>query len=540
MSYDDEELGLAPRDDDDLGLVPVEEIKRPIAPDVSIKSGVRLIPVTCTTCRTRMYAGENQVGLWKKCPDCERLTEIRPAPPSFPLVADDPEAAGGYEIGEPEEIRREPVRLGFDYRTLDDRHGEESLPPPALIDRPPLMERVLERFMKNDEEKSEEARIVRREAEIAREVETIKQAVREGKLERHLAERELKDAAADPAARKNAAKQREFAAAVSPPPIPPRLPGLMPDAVRASTPPKAADPNAVFAALDDAVAEVAARRNAPDKPPRRTAQPPAETAPPWLPLLDRRCRARMIVLVVCGLLGNFFGEKARSMIWQVLIDRVYGQSPGYSYNTAETGLLVVSFWVGAVLTVVWIVLLFLFGISLFQAASRGNDRVDRWIPFSLDFGFSYAGYTILTMLVAGIPGLLLREAITALRPAWAGPSVAVYFLGLFLCFPILFLCLVESDSFFGAYPRKTLSSLVRDRGRWLRFYVESLPAFGVPVALAVVLYLLGANFADLWIMQSLFYYLAASVLLTFCGFFVLPYFRLLGRLAFAVRENMNH
>ncbi|MDR1291548.1 MAG: hypothetical protein LBK06_10140, partial [Planctomycetaceae bacterium] len=84
------ELELEPIEDDELELEPIvdDEAAKQIAPDIPFNAGVRMIPVICSACRTRLYAGEDQVGLWKRCPDCYRLTEIRAVAPRFILTAD--------------------------------------------------------------------------------------------------------------------------------------------------------------------------------------------------------------------------------------------------------------------------------------------------------------------------------------------------------------------------------------------------------------------------------------------------------------------
>lgn len=240
----------------------------------------------------------------------------------------------------------------------------------------------------------------------------------------------------------------------------------------------------------------------------------------------------MVILILFGLVGNFFGEKARSMIWQIMIDKVYAQTPGYSYNLAESGLFLVSFWVGAVLTVVWGTLLFLFGLSLFQETSLGKDRVDTWTPFNLDFGLSYLFWTLLILYGAGYPGCLLWWALYSSVDMSLNQFVLV---SQFFCFPVLFLCVIESETFFGTWPRKTLRSLRHNPGLWLKLYGIALILTGIPSAIVVGLYRLGTLYDEHWIMHSFFYYLIASILLTFAGFFVILYFRLLGLAAREIR-----
>ncbi|MDR1964733.1 MAG: hypothetical protein LBQ50_13240 [Planctomycetaceae bacterium] len=576
MEHDEEELRLAPIEDDELGLAPIkdEEAEKPIAPEIPYNAGVRLIPVICSACKTRLYAGEDQVGLWKRCPDCDRLTEIRAVPARFMLIANDPEAAGGYKIQEPEisgqdifQLKAENQKSIDEYRKKQNQNRMENrLPPPVFIDRPPMLDGVLNQFLKSSEEKEEESEIIHRESEIEREVEAVKRAVRNGKLEEYLAQSESRsptpnEPPPDPAARKRIEKQRQFDAAVSlptPPPLPPVLtvhsPPLPPKA-----PPSFSEIPSSFSETSQPISKLPQHlsensfhsSNSPKSPKSPDSSgslnlsklPDLSTVSGevsdsfWWLFLERRCRARMLILIFCGFLGNLTGEKARSMIWQILIDRVYGQPSGYSYNLTESGFFLINFWFGAVLSLVWLTLLFLFGISLFLETAAGKDRIENWIPFNLDFGLSYVGWTLLLLFVSGFPGFILWQGTAFFLPDKESALIFLHFTGQFLCFPVLFLCAIESDTFYGNFPRQTLSSLWQRPGLWLWFYVVSAVLVGVPAAILSGLFFAGTALAEHWIMQSLFYYLIAAILLTFCGFFVLFYFRLLGKTAWKIRSK---
>lgn len=533
---DDDELGLAPwgDEDGDLGLAPVEDedAKKVIAPDVPLKSGTRLIPVICSACRTRMYAGEDQVGLWKKCPDCERLTEIRYVPPKFMLIADDPEAAGGYEVKEPEIDRSEIYRQRAEerlaeaekrQRDYEARKNDARKPPPTFDDQGPPLERVFNTLLKSPEEIKEEQKIKKREAKIEAELEAVKKATREGTLEQYLASKKGNRNADDPAARKRAEKQRDFEAAQSE------------GDFGGFTPPSHSNAAALFAALDDAIDDVV------------QAKKPSSLLEP---LFDLRCRARMLILIVCGFFGNFFLLNANSMIWEVIFDRTNQPSADYGFRLTGKGfsvpigslppmlwdssVLIVCFWIGAVLSVIWVALLFLFAINLFLETREGKDRVENWIPFDLDFGFSYIGWCCLILFVSGFPGFLLWQGLSYFQPEWEGVLMLVLLIGHFFCFPILFLCVIESDTFLGQPPRKTLASLVRQPGFWLKFYTVSFPFAILPPGVGIGLALVGTIFEEYWIMHTVLYYLVAAAILTAVGFCVLLYFRLLGQTAWRI------
>ncbi len=533
----DEDYRLAPIDEDELRLAPIddEEAEKPIAPDVPLSPGVKLIPVICTACRTRLYAGENQVGLWKKCPDCFRLTQISAAEPEFPLVADDPETAGGYELRESEVGKRETFRLGIDYRTLEEDRGEKRDIQRHFADQSPKLERLFNNLLTTKEEKEEERQTLARERKIAEEVEAVKRATREGRLEEHLGHAPGDSLATRLEARRRAAEAAEATAkgiqpsrkttSFSPPPSPPpplqqppalRLyPGSKTTELRPEEK-KASDAAAFFAALDAAISEVGQEEKRPGF---------------FSPFLAPSSRARMIVFLGCGLIGNFFGEKARAAVWRVLGET----DPGSVFSAADQGFFLGSFWIGAVGSVVWLAMLFLFGISIFLETAKGKHRIDHWVPFNLDFGLSYFGWSFLMLLLSAFPGFLVWQTLRLGTEISSGQSLAIFLVSQFLCFPLLFLCVIESDTFFGAWPHKTLASLRQRVGLWLRFYIEAAFIVGVPSLAIVCLYAWGMLNAESDFAQSTFYSLLVGAILTLGGLFPLFYFRRLGLLAADVR-----
>jgi hypothetical protein len=586
MEHDNEELQLAPIEEDELGLAPIEDdnATKQIAPDIPYNTKTRLIPVICSACKTRLYAGENQVGLWKRCPDCECLTEIHAVPPKFMLVANDPEAAGGYNIQEPNvsnqnifQLRAENQKsFEIHQKEQNQKRTENQLPPPVFIDHPPVMEGMLNRLLKSNEEKNEDLAALQQHLEIEKETEAIKKAARNGNLENYLANsknyypqnnsdktveqnnrtfvEKLAETHPSRNADQNTASQNTDAKSpfdaptplsILSPPLPPALPPT-PPAIPTPTvfPPPLPTPPEIPATPE---ISLPLPSNSTHSRLRSSASPNSQSFGLqnstshflWSPLFDPRCRSRMIVLSVCGLLGNFTGEKARSMIWQIVFDNVYGKHAGYSYNFMESGFLFVNFWFGAVLSVVWLTMLFLLGISLFLESADGKDQIKHWIPFDLNFGCSYVGWSLLILLVSGFPGFIIWQGTCLFLPNNESILIILHFVGQFLCFPILFLCVIESDTFYGNFPRQTLASLYQHPLLWLQLYGKATILVGIPITILIGLLFAGMTFAEHWFMQSLFYYLIAAFLLTFCGYFVLLYFRLLGKTAWNIRSKQK-
>ncbi|MDR2115414.1 MAG: hypothetical protein LBP87_03430 [Planctomycetaceae bacterium] len=563
MEREDEEFRLTPIEEDELGLAPIEdeEAQKPVAPDIPYNAGTRLIPVICSACKTRLYAGENQVGLWKRCPDCGRLTEILAVPPKFMLIADDPEAAGGYDIQEAEVSGQDIFRLKAEnqksfeeYREKQNRNRlENRLPPPVFIDQPPIVEGVLNHFLKSREEKNEEDALLQRQLEIEKETEAIKMAARNGKLESYLSGSENNsDKTVDLVTPKPFEKQFPFdkstsstSSPVIPPPLPPPLPSPLspplppplPPVLTVCPPPLPQEVPSIslpFPVNSDG-SSYSSRSHSRSRS-HSSGSHSYFSGSLWSPLFDVRCRSRMIILTICGFLGNFTGEKARSMIWQIVFDKVYGQFAGYSYNLMESGFFLINFWFGGVLSIIWLAMLFLFGISLFLETASGKDRIERWIPFDLDFGFSYIGWSCLILFVSGFPGFIIWQGCSFFLSDKESILIILHFIGQFLCFPVLFLCVIESDTFYGNYPRQTLTSLYRRPQLWLKLYTEAVILISIPITILIGLFFAGTAWAEHWFMQSLFYYLISAILLTFCGYFVLLYFRLLGKTAWEIQK----
>ena len=516
----DEDYRLAPFDEADLRLAPIleEETEKPIAPDIPFRRDAKLIPVVCSACHTRLYAGTNQVGLWKKCPDCFRLTLISSAEPEIVPTDEDSEPAGGYELREPEVGKRETFRIGIDYRTLDVDQGEKRTLPRHFEDDTPKLEQIFNNLLTTNEEKEEEHQAVLRERKITEEVEAVKRAAREGRLEELISS----NPGDSLAARLETRRRMADAAAgkgqpLSPPPLPPQSPVLK--LTPKGTGNKAMDGAALFAALDDAILEVGGKK----KP-----------LTFFTPFFAASSRPRMVVFLVCGLIGNFFGDQVRATVWRVLAEL----DPGQVFGVADRGHLAGSFWIGAFFCIVWLTMMFLFGISVFLETAKGKHRIDHWVPFNLDFGLSYFGWSFLMLVVSGVPGLLVYQTVCLLTPVSAAATLGILLAAQFLCFPLLFLCVIESDTFCGVWPKKTLASLSQRRGLWLRFYVDTAFVVVLPLAAIVCLYRWNPVNTELDVSRSALFLFSAvtTVLLTLSGLCPLFYFRRLGLLAADCRE----
>ncbi len=235
----------------------------------------------------------------------------------------------------------------------------------------------------------------------------------------------------------------------------------------------------------------------------------------------------MLLLLIAGLLGNTFSEKAKVMIFSALADA------NYMFQKTD---LVVLFWLGVSMFIIWLAMLFLFGMSLFLEISQGKNRVEHWIPFNLNFGCSYFLWMLLILLVAGVPGTWLLVTL-----AYFFPEIRSFMPSLLpalniLVFPIVFLCVIESETFLGPFPRKTLTSLLRLPRLWLRFYATTFFLVVVPLIVLFLWTYAGMGKRDLWESQTVMY-VFSGMIWTACGFFVLLYFLRLGLLAWEIEQE---
>jgi DNA-directed RNA polymerase subunit M/transcription elongation factor TFIIS len=90
-----------------------------VAGDVpQYNNNILLVPVVCSLCGTRMYAGEDEIGGFKICPDCGRQNEIKPVPKAERIKPD--LTNGSYNVGQVNELEERPVlRTLTDYRFVD-------------------------------------------------------------------------------------------------------------------------------------------------------------------------------------------------------------------------------------------------------------------------------------------------------------------------------------------------------------------------------------------------------------------------------------
>lgn len=122
---------------------------------------VKLIPVVCSLCQTRMYATVDQAGQEKECPDCGRMNPIVMPPDEKLLTVEELFPAHGEYTVDAKPPKRPMPRINVDYRTVEGSlvfrepqptDGEDLVLDPEIVNRDSPEERKKKRKKKFEEE----------------------------------------------------------------------------------------------------------------------------------------------------------------------------------------------------------------------------------------------------------------------------------------------------------------------------------------------------------------------------------------------------
>ncbi|MGL6194302.1 MAG: hypothetical protein ACRC2T_05720, partial [Thermoguttaceae bacterium] len=355
---EDEDYKLAPiEEESELSLAPInDEDEKKIAPDFPLDTKLRLIPVICSACKTRLYATENQVGMWKVCPDCGRKSEIRYVEPEFRYSVELSEN-GGYIVKEPEIEQKPTFNIDVDYRTVGGEKEQDFIPFRTFNDEQPIGESILQNMLRSKEEKEQ----IKKSKEFEDHIE------RESRAAKQMKER-MGIGHGDPVARRiaekeNAAKMRmervenkslKQTASVSVP-VPPvrrdtKVAGTQsakPGVVPVVTPtPVSSGAGSVTADFVDNEYEI---ERIPFFPGFK------KFFQPFTATINRR---KLFVLFVIGFISNLCLEKTKSILGEVFLE-LNDDKAGQVLSFGEMGLFTVSFFFGTFLGIIWAVLILL-------------------------------------------------------------------------------------------------------------------------------------------------------------------------------------
>lgn len=116
--------------DDDIPLTLAEfddEPEQEIVEEEPFNPNVKLVPIECMSCRTRFYASENQIGKYRRCPDCDRLNLVPELEPEYRIEVE-LSPNGGYYVHDPQVSGGLKFRLNVDYRNIPQVQQDRAIP----------------------------------------------------------------------------------------------------------------------------------------------------------------------------------------------------------------------------------------------------------------------------------------------------------------------------------------------------------------------------------------------------------------------------
>ena len=192
--------------------------------------------------------------------------------------------------------------------------------------------------------------------------------------------------------------------------------------------------------------------------------------------------------------------------------------------------------------------------SVFQFSTDGNDDFEDWAEFSLTGAIGFWFWILCLSILAATPGYFLssslsgnltivREMADEQTPWVNDPAVIIQDyvlmrLSHWIIFPFFFLSCMEAGSYFSPVSWETLRTFARYTGLWLRFYGLAAAVVVLSELAYLGLFCLVAAFAG----AEYFEYLAIPFVplgFLFFNFFSILYFRLLGRFAWVLEENIR-
>ena len=175
----------------------------------------------------------------------------------------------------------------------------------------------------------------------------------------------------------------------------------------------------------------------------------------------------------------------------------------------------------------WIFCAIPFLLQITEQTSNCDDKISDWpelIPIPM---FCRLGWFFLLVLTAGIPGYFVFELI--------GLGHLGFMLTLFILFPVFYLSTADTDSFFCLLSKNILRGVKVAPGAWRNWYSLSFVLSAVTLLLFFVLVGEGVFY-----LRGVFHMvIVAAVCAIMVTLSVFLYFRLLGRLAWILRDRLH-
>ena len=212
-------------------------------------------------------------------------------------------------------------------------------------------------------------------------------------------------------------------------------------------------------------------------------------------------------------------------------------------------LISLSVPVAGLFLLVWASLQTHFCWNVCQFSTDGNDDFDEGMEFSFIGSLGVGFWMICCSILAAVPGQFIASCLPgelfverftpgdlAINPTVAIRDYILLRLSHWIVFPFFFLSCMEAGSYFSPVSWRIFRAFARYTGVWGRFYGLAALLILVPEFVFVGLFFLASpRFQDGSVLTG------SSYLIGFLGlnFFSLLFFRLLGRFAWVIEENIR-
>ncbi|MDO5566819.1 MAG: hypothetical protein Q4G59_09200, partial [Planctomycetia bacterium] len=390
-------------DNHDLELTPENEEIVQIAAELPYHPGMVLIPVACDICKLLMYAGEEQVGQWKICPDCGRKTLIRPVKQLDKVVVEfSPD--GGYQIRKVATAQQPTSRVVSDYRNIEgsvdyrtDRMPNRVVPEQDVDPLEAVMDEALSRkkHPKSSADSSGDTIIPlqKQKGDSPQQNETV------------------------PIERKSV-------------PVPQNTHGTDSTANRTKETPAKSLPAEPF--QDKSVTST------------QTARTPQYSLKKFFyPFFDKCNSRRFMCDFIAGTLAIYMSLNLFRFLVQFVFSVKYFAADD-SLGLQEILQFLGQYMLGMLPFGVWFVFLAINAMTIFVQTKIGDDRVETWANFRTGFAVQYFVWIILLGMISLIPGQLISAGLFLQGcSSWRLLFIPV---SLYLLFPLFFLNVTEADT----------------------------------------------------------------------------------------------
>ncbi|MDD3587057.1 MAG: hypothetical protein PHQ75_07730 [Thermoguttaceae bacterium] len=489
-------------DNSDLQLTPETEEIIQIAVELPYHPGLVLIPVACDVCKLLMYAGEEQVGQWKICPDCGRKTLIRPVKPIEKVVVEfSPD--GGYQIRKTAVTQSPAPRVVSDYRDIEGSVDYRACRMPNRVvpeQNVDPLEAAMDQVLSGKKDPTSP-----KQPPVTPSVYS------------------LHDTTAQDSIQKSTPVQQVDAAHIGRKTVP-----VPPIAQRSGS-------------TTTRTGKTPSERGTPTQTGNQSTIPAATKGASLLtlksffyPFFDKCNSWRFLYDFIVGMIAIYLSLNLFRFLAQFVFSIKYFAAAD-SLGLKEIVQFLGEYMLGMLPFGIWFVFLAINAMTIFVQTKNGDDRVQTWALFRTDFAIQYFIWIALLGCIALIPGQLISAGLFLQGcPAWRLLFIPA---SLYLLFPLFFLSVTQADTGLELFQKRIWKSVLFQPLHWLVYYLLALPLCLGFVGASVASYLLVACFLEVnyFVIQLLFLPVAPLLCQVF-RWSIYLYFRLLGTLAWNLND----